>query len=305
MKAFARRIYRTITGKDAELESIKADLTLGFSRASATAAARVIDRTNPRTWEFSGFSQHGEDGIVDYLCENLTNPTKFFFEIGGANGIENCTAWLAYARSFGGVWVEGSPALCARAKLALQNRLWNVHVINRYVDVNNIGDLLKMCPYPDPDVFSVDIDGIDYYIVEKILSSGLRPKIWIVEYNSVFGPEKSVTVNYADVFNRWAVHSSGLYYGVSVNGYRKLFEKNRYKFITVEASGTNAFFVDPSAFPENFFDGLRSEHFAENSGDANGGTRPYADPKGHLTLPLRNWEKQYAIIKDMPLVEID
>ena len=33
-----------------------------LSRAAATATIRSIDPTDPASWEFAGFSQHGEDG---------------------------------------------------------------------------------------------------------------------------------------------------------------------------------------------------------------------------------------------------
>src|ERR1700675_3503795 len=63
---------------------IRTQLSVAFARAAATSSLRVIDPQVPRTWEFSGFSQHGEDGIIDYLCSHLVNPNRFFFEIGAA-----------------------------------------------------------------------------------------------------------------------------------------------------------------------------------------------------------------------------
>src|SRR5690242_11526051 len=70
--------------------NLNTKISVALARAAATAPLRTIDPKDPRTWEFSGFSQHGEDGIIDYLCSQILNPTRFFFEIGAANGIENC-----------------------------------------------------------------------------------------------------------------------------------------------------------------------------------------------------------------------
>src|SRR3979411_658780 len=58
-----------------------------LARAAATAPLRIINPKEPRTWEFSGFSQHGEDGIIDYLCSQLLRPNRFFFEIGAGDGL--------------------------------------------------------------------------------------------------------------------------------------------------------------------------------------------------------------------------
>jgi hypothetical protein len=50
---------------------IQGKMQLAFARAAATAGIRVIDPANPESWEFSGFSQHGEDGIIDYLIGQM------------------------------------------------------------------------------------------------------------------------------------------------------------------------------------------------------------------------------------------
>jgi len=132
--------------------------------------------------------------------------------------------------------------------------MWNVFVIDSFVDLESVAILLKMCPHQQPDVFSLDIDGIDFHIARRVLELGVRPKIWVVEYNSVFGPDRAVSVPYARGFNRWSSDPSGLYYGCSVNGWRRLFSGHGYTFVTVESSGCNAFFTrqpSPLASPVN------------------------------------------------------
>jgi hypothetical protein len=132
--------------------------------------------------------------------------------------------------------------LCEQARMSIEGTIWNVHVINRFVFPNSVPAVLKMCSHTQPDVFSLDIDGIDYYIACEILELGHRPKIWVVEYNSAFGPERKVSVPCASRFDRWSGHPSGLYYGCSISGWRSLFSAYDYVFVTVEQSGCNAFF---------------------------------------------------------------
>ena len=89
--------------------------------------------------------------------------------------------------------------------------IWNVHVVHQLVNPSSIAGLLKMCPLREPDIFGLDIDSIDCYIAKKILELGFRSKIWVVEYNSAFGTERSITVPCLPNFNRWSAHPSGLY----------------------------------------------------------------------------------------------
>ena len=285
----------------AKLE-LQVRISSALSRAAATAPLRLIDPLRPLTWEFNGFSEHGEDGIIDYLCSQITTPNRFFFEIGAADGIQNCTAWLAFAKGYAGVWVEGDSVLCARARMALEGTIWNVHVINRFVELESVPSLLKMCPHQH--VFSLDIDGVDYHIARRVLEIGFRPKIWVVEYNSVFGPELALTVPYSVNFSRWSGQHSGLYYGCSIAGWRTLFSNYDYAFVTVESSGTNAFFIDSTAFGPSFADRLRGEVFLDNASDCNEATCVVKDADGHDVLSMRDWRTQSGSLAGLPLVEI-
>ncbi len=284
----------------------EADLRIAaaLSRAAATAAIRSIDPTDPASWEFAGFSQHGEDGILDYLCSRMVSRNRFFFEIGSADGLENCTAWLAHSRGYGGVMVEGDPVLLERCRQALEGRIWNVQAVNLMVDADIVSSLMKLCPYRDPDVFVLDIDGIDYYVMKRVLELDYRPKVIIVEYNSSFGPDRAVTVPYKPGFSRWKEHPTGLFYGVSIAAWRALLSQRGYSFITVETSGTNAFFLDQAAFPDGFMSAIHGTSFLDNNGDLNGTTRPYKDASGDLVQPLRDWKSQLEQLADVNFVEI-
>lgn len=240
-----------------------ARVNMALSRAQSGNFRELCNQT-PSSWEFCGFSQNGEDGIIDYLCQRITNPNRYFVEIGSADGLENNTAWLAIARKFSGLMIEGSSNLAARAAKAIPHYNLGVKVLNCFVDKNNIQAVLNECLYQDPDLFSLDIDGVDYYILQAMLHAGFRPKIIAVEYNSAFGPEKAITVPYQDQFDYTAADASGLYYGVSVMAWRTLLEKAGYKFVTVDSNGVNAFFIDPNCFSSEFVSSLKPKYFAEN-----------------------------------------
>ena len=91
-------------------------ICIALSRGGAMMQARMVDLELPSTWEFSGFSQNGEDGILDVLRKQLIRRNRYFIEIGAADGIENNSAWLVFAEKYHGIMIEGDPRLFERMK---------------------------------------------------------------------------------------------------------------------------------------------------------------------------------------------
>src|SRR5258707_6470746 len=90
-------------------------IIIALTKGAAMMHARNIDLTRTASWEFSGFSQNGEDGILDVLRRQLTSSNRYFIEIGAADGIENNTAWLVVAEKYAGLMIEGNAKLAKRA----------------------------------------------------------------------------------------------------------------------------------------------------------------------------------------------
>jgi hypothetical protein len=229
-----------------------------LSKGRSRMKARNVDLTRPETWEFSGFSQNGEDGILDVLRSQLLSNNRCCAEIGVEDGIQSNTAWLISKENYCGVMIEGNPTLAKRAKIITS------FCFNVFVTRDNVHDFKSMVSNLSPDVFSLDIDGNDYYIAQAIFDAGFCPKIFVVEYNSVFGPERSVTIEYQEDFVNTKAHHTHLYYGVSISCWKKFFQSRGYQFVTVDTKGVNAFFVDPGAIDEKFLQGINGLNFAEN-----------------------------------------
>jgi hypothetical protein len=239
-------------------------INIALSKGAAMMPARKIDLTQPATWEFSAFSQNGEDGILDVLRSQLLNSNRYFVEIGSADGIENNTAWLVIAEKYNGLMVEGDKRLAERANQIIFSHSVGAECLNIFVDQSNIGHLLSRAAFSDPDVFSLDIDGNDFYIAQAIFNAGFRPKILVVEYNSVYGSERSMTIEYQADFDFSKSHATQLYYGVSIAGWRKFLSQKGYRFVTVDRNGVNAFFVNPECYDESFIENINGLEFAEN-----------------------------------------
>lgn len=265
-------------------------IIIALSKGSAMMNARNIDLKNPATWEFSGFSQNGEDGILDVLRKKLKNTNRYFIEIGAADGIENNSAWLLVAEKYNGIMIEGNKKLVERANRTVIGNSIGAEIQNMFVTKESALNLKAMSMFLDPDVFSLDIDGNDYYIAQAIFDVGFRPKIFVVEYNSVYGPERSITIEYQPTFIFTQAHSTHLYYGVSIAGWRTFFEQRGYKFVTVDRNGVNGFFVDPNHFEKSFLDSISGLSFAENQSQ-------------HKKF-RKSSEEQFAFIADQKFITI-
>lgn len=265
-------------------------MAIALSKGAAMMLSRNIDLQKPATWEFSGFSQNGEDGIINVLTRQLLKTNRYFVEVGSADGIENNTSWLAVAEKYHGLMIEGNSWLVNRTHRMVVNLCIGSECINMFVSVDNINELISKFRYRDPDVFSLDIDGNDFYIAKALFENGVRPKVFVVEYNSVFGPKRRATIKYNKNFVFTKAHPTHLYYGVSISGWRSFFESHGYKFVTVDRNGVNAFFVDPSLFKPDFIDGIEPLEFAENQ---------YQLKKFHQSS-----EDQFKMIADQDFVTI-
>lgn len=265
-------------------------INIALSKAAATAGLRQIDATKPGSWEFSGFSQHGEDGVIDYLLAQIKTTNRYFVEIGAANGLENNTSWLAVAKHYSGLMIEGDPEESAWCRYLLMPMNYGIEFRQLFVTRESATKIADATLCPNPDVFSLDIDGNDYHVAEAILGAGIKPKIWVVEYNSAYGPSLSLTIAYKPDFRVDPKAPSNLYYGCSITAWKNLMAKNGYRFVTVESSGCNAFFVDPKEFEPEFVSNIQGVEFRENV--------------SHKREYKTGWQEQYDAIKNLGFVEV-
>ena len=213
-----------------------------------------------------------------------------FIEVGASDGLENNSSWLAIGRRFAGLMVEGDARKSKRCKRLLSVINAGVKNLRMFVTKDNVEEIRRAAATPNPDLFSLDIDGNDYYVAEAVMASGFRPAVFAVEYNSAYGPIKSLSIKYQENFDYSRAHPSRLYYGVSITGWRRFFQRHGYRFVTVDLNGTNAFFADPAAFSPGFLQALQGLDYAENR---------------HQTVRFQcSWEEQFPRIEHLEYEEI-
>jgi len=194
--------------------------------------------------EFKVFSQFGDDGIIQYLLQQVDIPegSRKFIEFGVQDYQESNTRFLLMNNNWSGLILDGSSGNIA--KIVADAQFWrhDLTAVAAFIDRDNVNDLFSRNGFKgEIGLLSVDIDGNDYWVWESI--EVVNPIIVVCEYNSVFGAEHAVTVPYDPVFQRSAAHYSNLYWGVSLNALCLLASRRGYAFVGCNSAGNNAYFV--------------------------------------------------------------
>ena len=199
--------------------------------------------------DYKIFSQNGEDGIIDYFLHSLGIENPKFVEIGIGDYSE-CNSRFFYERtSSKGLVIDCIKDL--KDRVSKNVNLWkgDLKIVNKEINSNNIIEILKEESFLEElDFFSLDIDGTDYWILEKMPNN--FSKIAVIEYNSVFGPEFKVTIPNQEKFNRNEYHYSNLCFGASLRAIIDIMEIKNFKFIGTNLTRCNAFFVQKNYLNE-------------------------------------------------------
>lgn len=183
-------------------------------------------------------SQHGEDGIIELLCQHIKEPNRKFLEIGWGTGKQNMTITLL-EQGWSGVGIDKRP-------MAEPNRWPDRFVkLDELVFPDTIVDMLS--PYNilnNPDFFSLDIDSFDFDVAASLLKSGFRPKIVCVEINPRFGGSAIASYPYLLSKKGIKLYNKFYYGGCSLSKYQEFWNNYDYEFFTIDSSQVNAFFYN-------------------------------------------------------------
>lgn len=187
-------------------------------------------------------SQNGEDGIIDFLTYKLNISKTNFVEIGVGEYIEANTRFLYDRYHPRGLIIDCIKDL--KNKVSSNVNLWKgeLNIVEHSVNADNINQILKDNCNFEIDLFSLDIDSTDYWIIERLKSK--VSKIFIAEYNSVFGDKYDVSVPNLEKFDRASYHHSGLCYGMSLRALVRLMKIKGFYFIGTNTLKNNAFFIN-------------------------------------------------------------
>ena len=111
-----------------------------------------------------------------------------------------------------------------------------------FVTTENINETISEAGFSgEIGLLHIDIDGNDYWIWKAI--DIVSPVIAIIEYNSLFGSERAITIPYNPKFDRFEAHHSGIYAGASLQALCDLAKEKGYSFVGSNSAGNNAYFI--------------------------------------------------------------
>ncbi len=220
------------------------DLMILQGRALALQNSERAPLAKLQDAEFKVFSQFGEDGILQYLIREtaITREESTFVEFGVQNYSESNTRFLLMNDHWRGLIIDGNKEYMNFVRK--QDIYWrhDLTAVDAWIDRDNINQLIGEAGYGgDLGVLSVDIDGNDYWVWEKI--EVVRPIIVIVEWNSVFGVDHAISVPYDRAFQREKAHYSNLFWGASITAFDHLAKRKGYSLLGSNTVGNNLFFV--------------------------------------------------------------
>ena len=115
-------------------------------------------------------------------------------------------------------------------------------LVQAWIEAETINDLLANHGFEgEIDLFSLDMDGVDYWIWKSI--EVVEPRVVVLEYQDIIGPERRLTVPYARDFQAEYVDGAPDYAGASLAAFAGLATEKGYRLVGCERLGFNAFFV--------------------------------------------------------------
>jgi hypothetical protein len=207
--------------------------------------------TSINDYEFKIFSQFGDDGIIQYLIKHIPIENEIFIEFGVENYLESNTRFLMMNNNWAGFVMDGSED--AMKSLKNQNWYWRYSLTHKasFINKENINELLANTGFSNIGLLHIDLDGNDYHILTELNLSNLSPSILIMEYNSVFGKDRPITIPYDRDFIRTNAHYSNLYFGASLPALNYAASKKGYSLIGCNRAGNNAYFAKKSLLNES------------------------------------------------------
>lgn len=193
---------------------------------------------------FKVYSQEDQDGILQYLCEQLKIEKGIFAEFGAGEGETNSTHYLLL-KGFKGCWIECNEEHIKKIKAHYiekenknsKNRLMIIHSMITPENINQLLNLyLEKIQEKEFDILVCDTDWHDYYLFEAL---ELKPKIIVIEYNASIPRDISLVVPKDEPYG-WRGDN---YFGASFKALYSVGRKKGYTLIGCNSSGIDMFFV--------------------------------------------------------------
>jgi hypothetical protein len=249
----------------------------------------TVPYSNIKDAVFRVYSQFEEDGIILYILSMIGFKTRRVVEMCCGAGDECMATNLVLNHGFDGYLFDGNQDNISRADLFFRSKkdclLYPPVLTHGWITVENVNDLLSRSGCAgEVDLFSLDIDGNDYWVWKAI--EAINPRLLVFETNNYIPSDKSLTIKYEPDFDCWSKTGAEQdYRSVSLLAMQRLCQKRGYRMIGAHRHGFNVFFLREDEgvdfFPEVSIQEIHDNFWTQWS-------------KAH----------RWPLVKDMPWIEV-
>jgi len=182
------------------------------------------------------YSHNDEQQYIDGLITTLQLQDTTYVDIGASDGIEMSNTYFLAQRGWQGICVEYNQEKY-NALIRNYGSYTNVKCMHRKATPDTVLDILDGNIPKTFSFLNLDIDGYDYFVLDKLLSN-YRPTIICTEINEKIPPPIKFTVLYSDSYY-W---SNALFFGQSISQVQQLCNDHNYSIINVEYN--NVFLIN-------------------------------------------------------------
>ncbi|MBU6237398.1 MAG: hypothetical protein KGQ51_06185 [Planctomycetes bacterium] len=229
-----------------------------WSRVTLEALRREPCYQDPRCLiPFGGkvYSQNDEDGILREIFRRIGTHRKVFVEFGVGHGLENNSVSLLLD-DWRGLWLEGNRRFVEQIQRGFRRMIAEdqLRLVHTFITRDNIDDLIRQhTPDREVDLLSVDIDGNDFHVLERIQC--ISPRVIVMEYNSKFAPPLLYCMDYDDR-HMWDGTDK---MGASLKFLELALAARGYHLVGCSLTGINAFFVRHDLVGDQFLPPFTAE----------------------------------------------
>ncbi len=195
---------------------------------------------------FGVFCDADEDGILLFLLSVVGSGRKRLVDLGSASVDASNSSNLILHHGWSGLLVDADEDSVDTARAGYE-RLGVIppEMTHAWLTAENVNDLLReRGVVGEIDLLSIDIDGNDYWLWRAI--DAIAPRVVIIEYQDIIGPERSITIPYEPGFSlhHYEVNAEqNNYVGASLRAMVNLGREKGFRLVGVNNYGFNAFFV--------------------------------------------------------------
>ena len=147
------------------------------------------------------YSQNGEDGIIEYIFKKMNIIEGNFIEFGAWDGKHLSNTYKLFLENWSGIYIESDVEKykVLKKNFEKENRITCINSLVGFDENDNLDILIKKSRHLNKnfDFFSIDVDGLDYFIFKKL--NIYLPKVICIEVNAGHSPlyDKEIPINIA------------------------------------------------------------------------------------------------------------